>query len=79
MVKKIYFIENSIQFNSLDLNTTKIAGSEKTLINISNELGKNNQFKIKVFNNTPVENKIDNVEEYPILIMVFERLQLEII
>ena len=46
MVKKIYFIENSIQFNSLDLNTTKIAGSEKTLINISNELGKNND-KIK--------------------------------
>ena len=47
MVKKIYFIENSIQFNSLDLNTTKIAGSEKTLINISNELGKNNQFYLE--------------------------------
>jgi len=62
MVKKIYFIENSIQFNSLDLNTAKIAGSEKTLINISNELAKNNQFKIKIFNNTPVENKINNVE-----------------
>jgi len=62
MIKKIYFIENSIQFNSLDLNTTKIAGSEKTLINISNELGKNNQFNIKVFNNTPIENKIGNVE-----------------
>ena len=44
--RKIYFIENSVQFNSLDLNTTKIAGSEKTLINIANELGKNN-FRLK--------------------------------
>ena len=62
MVKKIYFIENSLQFNSLDLNTAKIAGSEKTLINISNELAKNNKFKIKVFNNTPIESNINNVE-----------------
>ena len=62
MIKKIYFVENSIQFNSLDLNSSKIAGSEKTLINIANELGKNNQLIIKVFNNTPIEKKIDNVE-----------------
>ena len=62
--RKIYFIENSVQFNSLDLNTTKIAGSEKTLINISNELAKNNQFKIKVFNNTPIENNINNSSDH---------------
>ena len=37
MKKKIYFIEKSIDFNSNDLDMHKIAGSQKTLINITNE------------------------------------------
>ena len=31
----IYFIENSFDYNANDLNSNKIGGSEKTLINIS--------------------------------------------
>ena len=49
---KIYFLENSYNYNALDLDTVKIAGSEKTLINITNELAKDNKFIIKGFNNT---------------------------
>ena len=33
----IYFIENSFDYNAYDLNSNKVGGSEKTLINISNE------------------------------------------
>ena len=61
MKKKIYFIENSTDFNLNDLNSDKIAGSEKTLINISNELSKNKNYEIKVFNKTSKEIKFDNI------------------
>jgi len=59
---KIYFIEKKIDFNSSDLDSFKISGSEKTLINISNELAKNTNFDIKVFNNTKNEIKSNNVQ-----------------
>ena len=58
---KIYFLENSYNYNALDLDTEKIAGSEKTLINITNELAKDNKFIIKVFNNTTKPQNINNV------------------
>ena len=61
MIKKIYFVENSTDFNLNDLNSDKIAGSEKTLINISNELSKNENYEIKVFNKTSKEIKFDNI------------------
>ena len=61
-VKKIYFIENSFQFNADDLNSNKIRGTEKTLINLTNEIAKNNDFKVCVFNNTPINKIINNVE-----------------
>ena len=48
----IYFLENSIPFNATDINSPKIAGTEKTLINITNELAKNTNLSIKVFNKT---------------------------
>ena len=32
---KIYFIEKTISFDSSDINSSSIAGSEKTLININ--------------------------------------------
>lgn len=48
---KIYFIEDSFDYNGSNLNSEKIGGSEKTLINISNELAKDNNFIVKVFNN----------------------------
>ena len=38
---KIYFLENSFDYNGNDLNSDIIGGSEKTLINISSELAKN--------------------------------------
>ena len=41
---KIYFLEKSIPFNSNDLNSPIIAGTEKTLINITNELSNNENF-----------------------------------
>ena len=50
--KKIYFVEKSTAFNSNDLNSHLIAGSEKTLINISSELSKYDNLEIKVFNLT---------------------------
>ena len=37
---KIYFIEKTISFDSSDINSSSIGGSEKTLINIANELSK---------------------------------------
>ena len=49
---KIYFIENSFNYNGSDLNSEKIGGSEKTLINISNELAKDKSFIVRVFNNS---------------------------
>ena len=58
----IYFLEKSISFNKNNLNTSLIAGSEKTLINISSELAKNKLFKIKVFNKIENESVIDGVE-----------------
>ena len=61
-VNKIYFIEKSFAFNSRDFDSHIIAGSEKTLINISSELSKNNDLDIKVFNLTKNKQIINNVE-----------------
>ena len=58
---KIYFLENSFDYNANDLNNNNIGGSEKTLINISNELANNENFTIKVFNNTSSTSIINNV------------------
>ena len=58
---KIYFLENSFDYNGNDLNSDIIGGSEKTLINISNELAKDDNFVIKVFNNTSNKTVINNV------------------
>ena len=58
----IYFLEKSIPFNANDLNSSLISGTEKTLINISNELAKNSKNKIKVFNETHETKFINNVE-----------------
>ena len=41
-MQKIYFLEKSIPFNANDLNLSLISGTERTLINISNELAKDN-------------------------------------
>ena len=57
----IYFLEKSIDFNGEDVDSSKIGGTEKTLINITNELAKNNNLSVKVFNNTKYEKKINNV------------------
>ena len=62
MKYKIYFVEKTIPFNASDFDKTIISGSEKTLINISNELAKNDKFDIKVFNLTNNNQKICNVE-----------------
>jgi len=61
MTINIYFIENSFVFNAKHLNSPQISGSEKTLINIVNELAKNSNFKVTVFNNTSEEVIINNV------------------
>ncbi len=58
---KIYFLENSFDYNGNDLDSSLIAGSEKTLINISNELAKDKKFLVKVFNNTSNPSFINNV------------------
>ena len=58
---KIYFLENSFDYNGSDLNSPKIGGSEKTLINITNELAKDKKFSIKVFNNTSKSLRINDV------------------
>ena len=63
---KIYFIENSFDYNGNDLNSEKIGGSEKTLINISNALATDKNFSIKVFNNTSNSNLINNVHWFNI-------------
>lgn len=62
MKYKIYFVEKTIPFNASDFDKPIISGSEKTLINISNELAKNDKFDIKVFNLTNNNQKICNVE-----------------
>ena len=62
MKKKIYFIEKTIPFSSLDFEKPIISGSEKTLINITNELAKNSELIIKVFNLTNENKIINNVE-----------------
>lgn len=59
---KIYFVEKTIPFNSLDIDKPFIGGSEKTLINISNELANHKSLIIKVFNLTNKKNMIKNVE-----------------
>ncbi|MFL2902175.1 MAG: hypothetical protein ACJZ4W_00405 [Candidatus Pelagibacter sp.] len=51
-MKRIYFVEKSVPFNCSDINESFIGGSEKTLINISNELGNFKNLIVKVFNNT---------------------------
>ncbi len=58
---KIYFLENSFDYNGSDLDSDKIGGSEKTLINISNELSKDDKLIVKVFNNTSKPSMIENV------------------
>ena len=59
---KIYFIEKSIPFNALNIDDPIISGTEKTLINISSELAKLDQFNVKVFNLTKSMKIINNVE-----------------
>lgn len=61
-MKKIYFVEKSIPFNCSDINKPFIGGSEKTLINISNELGNFQNIIVKVFNKTETNKKVNNVE-----------------
>lgn len=58
---KIYFLENSFNYNGSNLNSAEIGGSEKTLINISTELAKDKDLIVKVFNNTSDAKKINNV------------------
>ena len=58
----IYFIEKSIPFTANDLNSNFISGTEKVLINVSNELAKNYKLNIKVFNKTKQSQTINNVE-----------------
>ncbi len=62
MKNKIYFIESSTDFNNSNLDSPLIAGSEKTLINITNELSKNSDLLIKVFNETKQPVIKDNLE-----------------
>ncbi len=57
----IFFLEKSIDFNGEDIDSSKIGGTEKTLINITNELAKNNKLNVKVFNEVKYEKKINNV------------------
>ena len=59
---KIYFIEKSIPFDSLDIDKPFISGSEKTLINISNELGNYKNLIVKVFNLTKNKKIIGKIE-----------------
>ena len=55
---KIYFIEKSIPFNSLDID--KPFKGQKKLINISNELGNYKNLIVKVFNLTESKKIIEN-------------------
>ena len=59
---KIFFLEKSTAFTGENLNDSTIGGTEKILINITNELAKNNDFEIKIFNKTINKKKIGNVE-----------------
>ena len=59
---KIYFVEKTISFDSSSINSSSIAGSEKTLINITNELAKDENLIIKVFNNIDDEKTINKVQ-----------------
>ena len=59
---KIYFVEKTISFDSSYINSPSIAGSEKTLINITNELAKDENLIIKVFNNIDDEKTINKVQ-----------------
>ena len=61
-MNKIYFLEKTIPFNANDINSTLVGGTEKILINVSNELAKNKNLSIKVFNQTKSYIKINNVE-----------------
>ena len=63
---KIYFIENSFDYNGSNLDSCKIGGSEKTLINITNELSKDKNLLIKVFNNTSKMEIINDVHWFNI-------------
>ena len=62
MKKKIYFIESSSDFNNSNLNSPHIGGAEKTLINITNELSKNDDIIIKIFNKTTKPIQSTNLE-----------------
>ena len=59
---KIYFVEKTISFDSSYINSSSIAGSEKTLINITNELAKDENLIIKVFNSIDNEKTINKVQ-----------------
>ena len=58
----IHFLEKSVAFNSNDLDSNRVGGTEKCLINISNELAKDSNLKIKVFNNTREAIILNDVE-----------------
>ena len=58
----IYFLENSIPFNANDIDSGLLGGTEKTLINISNELAKKSELIVKVFNASKKKIKINNVQ-----------------
>ena len=60
--KKIFFIEDSFEFNANDLNSNKIRGAEKILINLTNEVAKIDNLSVYVFNNTSIDKKINNVK-----------------
>ena len=59
--KKIFFIEDSFEFNANDLNSNKIRGAEKILINLTNEIAKIDNLSVYVFNNSSIDKKINNV------------------
>ena len=63
---KIFFLEKSKAFTGENLDDNTIGGTEKILINITNELAKNDNFEIKVFNETIEKKEIGNVEWYNI-------------
>ena len=58
---KIYFLENSYNYNGDDLDKDGIGGAEKILINITNALSIDKNLIIKVFNNTDKPKIINKV------------------
>lgn len=60
-ITKIYFLEDSYNYNGNDLDSEKIGGSEKILINITNSLSSEDNLIIKVFNNTNKPKTINRV------------------